>query len=147
MNQFLTYEIYPEFVNVDFPTMTFTWFSTNKSDIGKHQIDIKYSVNGVQIISYNFTLIVKPEYTDNTGPPFFTKSILDRVFYARDVVSLNFPKIRDPDNDFIEAPIITGLDLPFVSGNFPIYILTPLPNDVGVYMISITLKDFHKEII
>ncbi len=65
---------------------------------------------------------------------------------AGEVLELEFPSIDDPDQDQVSSVVVFGLQLPFITGQFPKYKLKPKnTTEYMVIYVSVTLKDDHPE--
>ncbi|TNV87918.1 hypothetical protein FGO68_gene8252 [Halteria grandinella] len=151
-----------QFINVlDLPSFA-TWNDLSKSlsfsplpaDVGKN-FSCKFNLSdGAQMSQYllNITVRAIPKVTgnfanmvnslSNLGPPYFTSGPSISL-KAGTKLSYELPTIADPDNDPIEAPIITlGPISPFSKlGSATKIELAPEVKDVGTYKIKVLLKD------
>ncbi len=134
----------PDFITFDETTREITVQTNDTDHVGRYQLQFEASVNGLFPKVYYFTLDILQH--KNTGPPFFTNPLRDTKMIAGQVLDLKFPSIDDPDQDKVGSVLVNGLQLPFVTSQFPNYKLKP--KNTTSYMtiyVSVTLKDDHPE--
>ncbi len=129
----------PSFVDVDTSTNTFTienYDLTHKGGI--YTVLIKVEINSGEFIEKQMKITV---HSYNSGPPYFSPPLANRKVTVGKSLKIDLSEIIDPDNDSLDIVIVLGMNRPFMSGDFPNYIVKPRASDVGVYTVFVSLKD------